>query len=131
MTKNLILKNENILLEQIKEQDIVIKYLFNVIIGVGAFGFLIVGLSSYLNYNIIPILEADQIIFFPQGITMCFYGICGIIVSINQFRILLSNFGEGYNEFNKEEGIVKIFRKGFTNKNSDVNIIYPLTDIVR
>lgn len=61
---------------------------------------------------------------------MCFYGTCGVIVGINQIRIILSKIGEGFNEFNKEKGIMQIYRKGPMGENSDVNIIYPLTDIV-
>jgi len=62
---------------------------------------------------------------------MCFYGTCAIIVSINQIRILLNNVGEGYNEFDKDKGLMKIYRKGFKGKDSDVNIVYSLMDIVR
>ena len=90
-----------------------------------------VGVSSYIKNNLIPFLNADQIIFFPQGITMCFYGTCALIVSINQIRIMLLKIGEGYNEFNKEKGIMQIYRKGLMGEDSDVNIIYPLADIVR
>lgn len=124
-------ESEDVLLEQIKEPNLIIKYCFNCVIALGAIGFLIAGISSYLGYNIIHFLNAEEIIFFPQGITMCFYGTCGILVSINQFRILLSGFGEGYNEFDKTKGTVKIFRKGQSNSNSDINIVYPLTDILR
>jgi len=33
-------------------------------------GFFITGLSSYLQYNIINFLNANEIIFFPQGLVM-------------------------------------------------------------
>jgi hypothetical protein len=62
---------------------------------------------------------------------MCFYGTCGLIISINQISILLNKIGEGYNEFNKDKKIMQIYRKGFRGKDSDVNIICPLTDIVK
>lgn len=113
------------------ENDKFVKWIFNASILLGGIGFLTVGVSSYIKNNLIPFLNADQIIFFPQGITMCFYGTCGIIVSINQIRIMLLKIGEGYNEFNKEKGIMQIYRKGIMGENSDVNIVYPLTDIVR
>lgn len=125
------IKNDKILKETIKESDKTIKWIFNIVILLGATGFLTTGISSYLKYNIIPFLHAEQIIFFPQGITMCFYGICGIIVSINQIRILSYKIGEGFNEFNKEKQIMQIYRKGFWGENSDINITYSLTDIVR
>jgi hypothetical protein len=55
----------------------------------------------------------------------------GLILSINQLYILYSRIGEGFNEFNKVNGLMKIFRKGFYGKNSDINIVYPLSDILR
>lgn len=47
---------------------------------------------------------------------MCFYGLIGVILSINQFLILYLKIGEGYNEFNKETGMMTIYRKGFPKK---------------
>lgn len=123
--------NENLFKELIIEPNKEIKYLFNVIILLGATGFLIVGLSSYLMHNIIFFLDASKIIFFPQGITMLFYGTLGTIISINQFLVLILKVGEGYNEFNKLDGTMKIVRKGFPGKNSNIDITYPLTDILR
>ena len=35
------------------------------IIFLGAFGFFIVGLSSYLGFNLLPFLNASEITFFP------------------------------------------------------------------
>ena len=99
-------KNEWLLKEEITESNKILKYLFNIIIFIGALSFLIVGISSYLGFNIFFLLNAKQIIFFPQGATMCFYGIIGIILSINQFLILYWKVGEGYNEFNKNTGIM-------------------------
>jgi len=126
-----ILKTNTILKEKISEDDKGIKYLLNLIILGGGLGFLVVGISSYIKSNIVFFLNADQIIFFPQGLTMCFYGLCGTIVGINQLRILILEIGEGYNEFNKTDGTMKIFRKGLKGKNSDINIVYPLEEIVR
>jgi Ycf4 len=117
--------------EEITESDKLIKWIFNISTLLGGIGFLTVGISSYIKYDLIKFLNAEQIVFFPQGITMCFYGICGIIVSINQIKIILLKAGEGYNEFNKKEGVMKIYRRGLKGKDSDVNIVYPLTDIVR
>lgn len=125
------LQTENLFREEIEEADKFIKYILNSAILFGASGFLIVGISSYLKFNIIPFLDASQIIFFPQGITMCFYGTLGLILSINQFIISFLKIGEGYNEFDKTKGKMTIFRKGFPGKNSDVNISYALKDIVR
>lgn len=125
-----ILQTENIFKEEITETNKLIKYLLNGIILLGSLGFLIVGVSSYVKSNIIGFLDSSQIIFFPQGLTMCFYGSLGMLLSINQFMISLLKIGEGFNKFDKKNGTMTIFRKGFPWKNSDVNITYPLKDIV-
>ena len=124
-------KNENILKEEIYETDKIIKYTLNIIILLGACGFLIVGISSYIGYDVVFFLKSDQILFFPQGLTMCLYGTAGIIVGLNQLKIIIQQIGEGYNEFNKEKGTMTIYRKGANGKDSDINITYPLSDIVR
>src|SRR3954463_10302641 len=51
------------------------------ILFLGSLGFLSVGASSYLGKNIISILPSQQILFFPQGIVMSFYGIAGLFIS--------------------------------------------------
>lgn len=129
--ENTVFKTEKILKEQIIETDKLLKYILNTIILLGAFGFFIVGISSYIGYNIIFFLKSEEIIFFPQGLTMLLYGTAGLLIGINQLRILILNLGEGYNEFNKEIGTMTIFRKGLKGKESDINICYPLTDILR
>ncbi len=123
-----LIKTELIYKEYIIESYKSIKYLINCIIITGSLGFLAVGISSYLKYDILFFLKSEQIIFFPQGLTMCFYGTCGLIVGINQMRILILKIGEGYNEFNKKQGTMTIVRKG---SNSDIMITYPLKDILR
>lgn len=122
--------SEKVLIEEIIEDDKLVKWVYNIIILLGGIGFLSVGISSYLKYNLIFFLNSEQVMFYPQGLTMCFYGICALIVSINQIQILINNIGEGYNEFNKDKGIMIIYRKGFKGIDSDINIICSLTDIV-
>lgn len=121
--------NEKILFEKIEEPDKTAKYLLNTIMFLGSLGFGITGISSYLNKDILPFLEVKNIIFFPQGLTMLIYGNLGLIFSINQFRILILKIGEGYNEFNKTNGTMTLFRKGQTDEQSDIKIVYQLTDI--
>ncbi len=123
---------EKIYIQKIEEGDKIVKYILNSAMFLGSLGFSIAGISSYTRINIIPFINSDTIIFFPQGITMCFYGILGLIISINQILITYYKVGEGYNEFDKEKGIMKIYRKGgLPWKNSDINITYALSDIVR
>lgn len=123
--------NENILFEKVEETDKNVKYIINIVMFLGSVGFGITGLSSYFNKDILPFLEVKNIIFFPQGLTMLLYGSAGFLFSLNQFRILISKVGEGYNEFNKINGTMTLFRKGQTNEESDIKIVYPLTDILR
>jgi hypothetical protein len=128
---NNVIITETVFKEYIYETDKVLKFLLNGIILGGALGFFIVGISSYLQYDLINFLKSQDIIFFPQGLTMCFYGFFGIIISINQIIILAKGVGEGYNEFDKSKQIMKIFRKGVNGEKSDVNILYPLNEILR
>lgn len=129
--ENLITKSENLFKEEIIEPDRVTKFILNTVILSGSLGFFIVGLSSYLGYNLIFFLNSTEILFFPQGITMFLYGTLGLLISINQFLVLYWKVGEGYNEFNKTSGKMTIYRKGFPGKKEDVMITYPLNDILR
>lgn len=105
-----------------KNQDIILSlgiFIFSI-------GFLIVGLSSYFQYNF---NNSTKILFFPQGITMIFYGTLGFISSTHQFINLYFKVGEGFNEFDKEKGKIKIYRNNFPGTNA--NIEYLLKDILR
>lgn len=123
--------NKIILREEIQNKQLLTDYIFSSIILLGSLGFLITGISSFLNYNFIYFLNAEKILFFPQGLTMCFYGSIGTIISISQFLILYWEIGKGYNEFNKEKGTVEIYRKGYPGKNSEVKLEYEIKDILR
>ena len=104
-------------------------YWWATVILLGAAGFFIVGVSSYLGFNLIPFLKTEGIIFFPQGLVMCFYGIVGFLLSTYLWLTILWSVGEGYNEFNKEKGTMCIFRWGFPGKNRRIQLTYLLKDI--
>lgn len=123
--------NKYVMKEEITVSQTLTNYIFAIVTLMGALGFLIVGISSYLNFNIIPFLDASEIIFFPQGIVMTAYGSIGIIISSYQFLIMYWKVGDGYNEFDKTNNKMTIFRKGFPGKNSEIKIINQLTDIMR
>ena len=42
---------------------------------------------------------------------------------------MLFRSGEGFNEFNKKDGIVRIFRWGFPGKNRRIDLFYLIRDI--
>lgn len=95
----------------------------------GSVGFLITGLSSYFNTNFFVILDSKNIVFFPQGLIMCFYGFLGLIFSVYLWLTILWSVGGGFNEFNKVEGVVRIFRWGFPGKNRRILLEYQFSQV--
>ena len=122
-------------------------YWWAIIIFLGSCGFLATGLCSYLgipnwlsllnlnystdfslqqelnsaNLNILP--------FFPQGLLMSFYGSLGFLLSFYWALLIFWNVGGGFNEFNKKEGFVRIFRWGYPGKNRKIDLSYSIKDI--
>nr|YP_009861510.1 photosystem I assembly protein Ycf4 [Mirabilis himalaica]QKN19407.1 photosystem I assembly protein Ycf4 [Mirabilis himalaica]QKX48235.1 photosystem I assembly protein Ycf4 [Mirabilis himalaica]QKX48318.1 photosystem I assembly protein Ycf4 [Mirabilis himalaica]QKX48401.1 photosystem I assembly protein Ycf4 [Mirabilis himalaica] len=99
------------------------------ILFLGSLGFLLVGISSYLGRNLISLFPPQQIIFFPQGIVMSFYGIAGLFISSYLWCTILWNVGSGYDRFDRKEGIVSIFRWGFPGKNRRIFLRFLIKDI--
>nr|UNA62922.1 photosystem I assembly protein Ycf4 [Leea guineensis] len=99
------------------------------ILFLGSVGFLLVGTSSYLGRNLISLVPSQQIIFFPQGIVMAFYGIAGLFISSYLWCTILWNVGSGYDRFDRKEGIVCIFRWGFPGKNRRIFLRLLMKDI--
>lgn len=79
-------KNNHLFLEIITNKQKITDIGFSTIMLLGSLGFLIVGISTYFKLDILQIINTKQILFFPQGITMCFYGICGTLISSYQVR---------------------------------------------
>ena len=82
----------------------------------GAFGFFSVGISSYFGKDLIPFLSSQQIIFVPQGVVMCFYGIAGLFLSCYLWCTILWNVGGGYNKFDKKKKLFLCFVGDFLEK---------------
>nr|YP_009105586.1 hypothetical chloroplast RF4 [Xylochloris irregularis]AIT94358.1 hypothetical chloroplast RF4 [Xylochloris irregularis] len=95
----------------------------------GSFGFLTTGVSSYLQKNLLFFIDAQNIVFFPQGLVMCFYGLLGFFFSWYLFFLAWWDVGGGFNEFNLEDGVVHIFRWGFPGKNRRVDLIYTVNSV--
>ena len=104
-------------------------YFWSTFLLIGGIGFLLAGISSYFNINLLPFSNPSELVFIPQGLVMMFYGTlsCGLSLYIGLTIIL--DIGSGYNEYNKLENLVKIVRKGFPGKNRQVLLTYPLTNI--
>jgi hypothetical protein len=60
---------------------------------------------------------------------MLFYGTGAIGLGIYLFFTILWNIGSGYNEFSKEENLVRIVRLGFPGKNRTLFLSYELKNI--
>ena len=104
-------------------------YWWATIIFLGGFGFFIVGLSSYLQKGLLIPYQTDIIVFLPNGLVMTFYGTIGIFVSIFLWLTIIWNVGAGYNEFNKDKGLITIFRLGFPGKNRILKLQYKNKEI--
>nr|UCU57555.1 photosystem I assembly protein Ycf4 [Hypericum ascyron] len=100
-----------------------------VILFLGSLGFFLVGLSSYLGRNGISLFASQQILFFPQGIVMAFYGIAGLFISSYLWCTISWNIGSGYDRFDRKEGIVSLFRWGFPGKNRRILLRFFIKDI--
>jgi hypothetical protein len=92
-------------------------------------GFLLAGLSSYLNINLIKLTDTSEIKFIPQGIALLFYGTGALGLGIYIFLTILWDIGSGYNEFSKEENIARIVRIGFPGKNRLIFLSYEFKNI--
>ena len=60
---------------------------------------------------------------------MCFYGFLGLLFSIYLWLTILWSVGGGFNEFNKIDGNVRVFRWGYPGKNRRIFLIYPIDQI--
>ena len=92
-------------------------------------GFFLAGLSSYLNINLLQITDTSEIKFIPQGIAMLFYGTGAIGIGIYLLLTIFWNIGSGYNEFSKNEEIVRIVRLGFPAKNRTIFLSYEFKNL--
>jgi len=104
-------------------------FFWAIILGFGGLYFFFTGLSSYAQINILPIIHAENILFFPQGLVMSFYGILSFFLSLYLWLTIIWQIGGGFNEFNKKKGIFRVFRWGFPGKNRRVDFSYSLNDI--
>nr|WLG71295.1 photosystem I assembly protein Ycf4 [Chlorophyceae sp. KF-2023a] len=102
----------------------------------GSLGFLYTGLSSYANIGVTQNLlnnassVASNIVpFFPQGLLMSFYGTIGLLLSAYWWALISWNVGGGFNEFNKKENFVRVFRWGYPGKNRRIDLYYELKDV--
>lgn len=104
-------------------------YWWATVVSLGATGFLLAGLSSYLRVNLIPFAAPNEISFVPQGLAMSFYGVAGLLLALYLWVVIVLDVGGGFNEFNKKTGEIHIFRWGFLGKNRRIELKFPTQDV--
>jgi len=141
MTQNNILIRRYIIVGERRLSN----YWWAFIIFLGSCGFLATGICSYLGIpnwlslfsftttaleeSITNFDSTTFLPFFPQGLLMSFYGSLGFLLSIYWSLLIFWNVGGGFNEFNKKDGFVRIFRWGYPGKNRKIDLSYSLKDI--
>ena len=105
-------------------------YLWASVVTLGATGFLLSGISSFLGVNLLLVSDPTQLVFVPQGLVMGLYGTAGVLLATYLWLSISWNIGSGYNEFNRETGKITIYRQGYPGKNRQVKLEYPIDDAI-
>ena len=121
--------SENIIKDNITGARNVRSFSIMLILFGAGLGFFLAGLSSYLNINLLQVTDTSKIIFIPQGIVMLFYGTGAIGIGLYTLFTIIWNVGSGYNEFSKEQQIVRIVRLGFPGKNRTIFLSYEFQNL--
>ena len=93
------------------------------------FGFFLAGLSSFFGTNLLPFSDSSEISFIPQGIVLVFYGTVGSILGIFITLTAFWNVGSGYNEFNRKNKEIKLYRQGFPGKNRELRFTFSFDQV--
>lgn len=104
-------------------------YWWATIVLLGGLAFTFTGISSYFKSGILPFNNLSNISFLPQGAVMVFYGTLATCLSLFLWLTIIWNVGGGYNDFNKDIGLITIFRLGFPGKNRSLLLTYRTQDI--
>nr|YP_010584719.1 photosystem I assembly protein Ycf4 [Galega orientalis]UZU69664.1 photosystem I assembly protein Ycf4 [Galega orientalis] len=79
----------------------------------GSLGVLYISVSSYYGRYFFSFISSEVVPFLPQGVTLTFYGIAGLFLSLHWWLLIFWNVGSGYNFFDKKNRTVCFFRYGF------------------
>ena len=122
-------------IESLLKRDIVVgsrrfsNYFWTIILFLGGLGFLTAGISSYFQKNLLGFINSEQLSFLPQGLVMTFYGVIAISLSLYIALTIFWDVGSGYNEFDKENELVRIARRGFPGKNRKILLVYQFKNL--
>ena len=87
-------------------------------VSLGGFGFFLAGLSSFFKTNLLFFSDSSGISFIPQGIVLVFYGTVGSLLGLFLFLTVFWNVGSGYNEYNRDNQKIILYRKSYPWKKS-------------
>ena len=91
-------------------------------VSLGGLGFLLTGLSSYFQTNLLFFSNSSGIAFIPQGIVLVFYGTVGSLLGTFLWLTIWWDVGSGYNEYNRDLREINLYRKGFPGKNRELSL---------
>jgi len=74
-------KQQKILKQDILGSRRLSNFLWAVIVTIGGRGFLLAGLSSYLQINLLIVSDTSDLQFVPQGVALTFYGVAGSLLA--------------------------------------------------
>ncbi|KAJ1680863.1 hypothetical protein LUZ63_023918 [Rhynchospora breviuscula] len=100
---NMNWRSKDIWIEFLRGSRKTSNFFWSFILFLGSLGFLVVGTSSYLEKNLISVFPSQEILFFPQGIVMSFYGIAGLFMSSYLWCTIFWNVGSGYDQFDRKK----------------------------
>lgn len=104
-------------------------YWWAFIVSLGGLAFFLTGFASFLQRSILLFNQSKSISFLPQGLIMCFYGCLGLLFGFYLWCTIIWKVGDGFNEFNKDQGSVRIFRWGLPGKNRRIDFQYKMDEI--
>ncbi len=124
-----MVKNETLRYDLILGSKRFSNYVWALLTFIGGFGFLLAGLSSYLEIELLPFGNTNEIVFIPQGIVMTFYGTVGFLFSMFLLILIAFNVGGGYNSYDLIKQEITLFRIGFPGIKNEIYLKYPLRDV--
>lgn len=104
-------------------------YLWSLILFTGGLGFFLAGLGSYFQVNFFPLFNSTQLVFLPQGILLVFYGMLALLLSAFLLIWSFEKVGSGFNEYDLDQKIVRIFRKGISFFKNDIYLVYTFSEV--
>lgn len=93
------------------------------------FGFLLGGLSSFIEYDLLPFGDTSGVPFRPQGLAMIFYSVLSLSLNLLVSLLIYWNIGGGYNEYDKRSRVIRIMRYGFPGKNRYIFFCYSFDNV--